>query len=447
MFGLGVALQTAMQAERPVPLPSGLGWDSARFPLSVRKRGTRYRAQLSPRDLVDPAIWSGAAIHVDGIAGDDANTGLGGFDGHFADAKRTIHAAFVAGNATAAPYRVIVKPGEYEESAFTRNGNEEPGQPVAILGWGGPVRYRTGPFEIDWSDAGGSYAAPISAVRRVFRADLLTPQGGYREMVRQGDLASVQAVPDSWTDLDGMLHVNIGGEPGPRDIVAIRSFHGARFLVHSDDLFLEDIHCEGGITGALHCDASATRNVVAVNCSFRYSAPSNPANPLDAVQLRRTNGLAAFFSCEASGGAEDGWSFHEDGNPGLHVLMQDCSGIENGAGVAVSCNGFTTHDGVRSIDLNGRYGWSRYGTEVHCIQATRSWFAGTRAVARDIDGSSTAFKCSNQSVMWVQDTVADAAGAGVNLSIEANGGNVYTRRHATLSGSVAVSNGGSVTPF
>jgi len=446
MIAVGVGLSQGFRSETPVPLPAEFGWDKGRFPLNITRGGT-YRSNLTPRDLVDSGIWSGAAIHVDSAVGDDANTGLGAQDGDFSDAKRSIHSAFVAGNATGAPYRVIVKSGQYEESAFTRNGNDEPSQPVAILGWGGPVQYRTGPFSVSWSDAGGSYSTPLSAVRRVYRTDVPDALGLYTELAKAADLATCQATNNSWFDDSGTVHVNIGQAPGAGDIALIRSFHGARFMSHTHDLFLENIHCQGGITGALHCDAVADRNVVGINCSFRYSAPSNASNPQDAVQIRRTNGLVAFFDCDASGGAEDGWSFHEDGHAGMHVLLQGCTGVGNGAFTATSVNGFTTHDSIRAIDLGGSFGWSRNGTEVHCIQTTQTWLAGTRAVARDVDGSSVAFKCSNQSFMWLQDSVADAQNGATNYAIEANGGSVYTKGHQAVAGTVATSNGGSVTGF
>ena len=159
-------------------------------------------------------------------------------------------------------------------------------------------------------------------------------------------------------------------------------------------------------------------------------------------------GWRRFFECDASGGAEDGWSFHEDGASGLHVLLQDCTGFGNGAFDASSCNALTAHDNVRLIDLGGRYGWSRNGTEVHCIQTSHSWLAGTQATARDIDGSSIAYKCSNQSAMWLQHTTADAAqGSTVNHAIEANGGTVYLRDHLTLAGGESTSSGGAVLAF
>lgn len=443
MLGADIGLKPARAHRASVALPPGFGWDATRFPIAVTSSGG---SNLTPCDLVDPAIWTGPAFHVD-AGGDDSNSGLGAQDGDFANAKRTIYAAFLAGNAGGVPYRVIVNAGEYEESAFTRNGNDEPDQPVAILGWGGPVRYRTGPWSLTWADAGATATTNVSAAKRVFLTTTLTPEGLYTELTKASDLATCAATLNTWFADGSIVHVNTGVTPGPQDIAIIRSFHGARFMTHSDDLYLENIHCEGGITGAFHCDAIADRNVVAVDCSFRYSAPSNVNAPLHAVQMRRTNGLLAFFNCDASAGARDGWSFHEDGHPGMHVLTENCTGFANGTPGATSVNAFTTHDAIRSIDLGGRYGLSTNGTDVHCIQSSESWFYRTQVTARDTDGESTAFKCSNTSQMWLQNTVADADGAPVNTAIEANGSAVFTRNHTAMSGGEITSGTGSITPF
>lgn len=447
MLGVSVGLQAPWSMRRPVALPDGFDWDLQRFGFGFFRIGSRYGVDVAPRDLVNSQIWTGAAIHVDGVLGDDANSGLGAQDGDFSDAKRTIHAAFLAGNATNAPYRVLVKAGLLEETAFTRNGNEEPDQPVAVIGWGGAVRYRTGPHVVNWTVSGGTYAAAASGVQRVFRTDILTPEGQYSELTEVPDVAACALTPDSWAREGTDVHVNIGGAPGPEDIALIRSFHGARFLTHAEDFYLENIHIEGGITGALHFDAVAERNIVGVNCSFRYSAPSNPAAPLDAARVRRTDGLIAFFGCDASQGAKDGWSFHEDGTSGMHVLLVDSTAHRNGSGGAQSCNAMTVHDSARAIVLNGDYGLSRNGTEVHCIQSTRTWLAGARAEARDVDGTSVAYKCSNASFMWLQDCVADASGSVENYALEANAGTVFIRDFTAIDGTVAVSLGGSVTPF
>ena len=136
MLGVALGLQPQYGGRVSVPFPPGFAWDQGRFRFDVNKSGSRFEADLNPRDLVDPAIWSGPALHV-AVAGDDSNSGLGAQDGDFSDAKRTIYGAFVAGNATGAAYRVIVNGGNMRAAPFTRNGNDEPTQAIALLAHGG----------------------------------------------------------------------------------------------------------------------------------------------------------------------------------------------------------------------------------------------------------------------------------------------------------------------
>ena len=448
MIGVKVGAAFGSLRRRVPSLPAGLGWTGPA--LALVPQGGGWRSAINPRSLVDPGIWTGTAIHVDAVAGNDTNSGLGVPDGIFTQAKRSIHAAFAAGNATGAPYRVIVKSGQFSGFAFTNNGTVEPNRPCAVIGWDGPVRYRAGNWTQNWTlDQGTTYTATVTSVLRVFRTDVLTAEGLYTELVLTADLATCRATVGTWFKAAGdVLYVNIGKVPSTTDIVPIRAFHGARFLTHAADLYLENVHCEGGITGALHCDAVSTRNVVGVNCSFRYSAPSTSAVvPLDAVQIRRVNGLAAFFDSDASCGAKDGWNFHEDGNPSMRVLLANCRSFRNGALGATSVNAFTTHDAVISVVIGGTFGLSRNGAEVHHIEQAKSWMLGAVATARDVDGTSTAYKCSNAAKLWLENSVADAAGAAENWAIEANGGQVRTRGLVPVAGGTIVTEGGSITPF
>ena len=98
--------------------------------------------------------------------------------------------------------------------------------------------------------------------------------------------------------------------------------------------------------------------------------------------------------------------------------------------------------------LGGSFGFGTNGTEVHCIENTKTWALGVRATARDPDGTCTAFKCSNAGQMWLEDTLADAAGGTENYGIEANdGGQVFKRRHTNLAGTESATNGGSIGTF
>lgn len=450
--GFGSAAQSIVQTVInkilgvPQSPPAGLGWGGPAFVATETESG--FTVNLVPRDLVNTAIWSGPAYHVDGVSGNDVNSGLGSVDGDFTNAKRAIHAAFTAGNATGAAYRVIIKAGTYEGASFTNNGLVEPNQHVGIIAWGGQVNYRTGPYAPSWANSGaGTYQSSVTSLNAVFRTDVLTPKGRYTRLTKAADQAACAATVNSWWWSGSVVHVNIGKAPSSSDIALIRGFNGARFLTHNKDLYLEGITIEGGITGALHCDPIATRRVVGKDCKFGYSAPTSIGQELDAVRVRRTIGLVAFFNSDASGAAKDGWNFHDDGSVGMNVLLVNCTGFDNGDGNATSCNGFTTHDAVVSSVVAGEFSYSKNGTEVHCIENTKTWLYGVKAVARDVDGSAGSFKCSNASQMWLQDTVADAAGSAVNYSIEANDGTVFKRNHVNIAGTEIATGTGSISTF
>jgi hypothetical protein len=426
--------------------PAGLGWGGPAFTAVETIDG--FSVNLTPRNLVNAAIWTGAGIHVDPVSGDDSWTGLGSADGDFTNAKRSIHAAFTAGNATGAPYRVILKAGNYNGATFTNNGLVEPNQHVAIIGWDGIASYRTGTQTPSWANSGsGTYTFSVTSLNAVFRTDVLTAKGSFTRLTKAADQAACAATLNSYWWSGSVCHVNIGKAPSSSDIALIRGFNGARFLTHTSDLYLENLTIEGGITGALHCDAIATRNVVGLNCKIGYSAPTTVGQELDAVRVRRTIGLVAFFESDASGAAKDGWNFHDDGSVGMNVLLVNCTGHDNGDGNATSCNAFTTHDAVKACVIGGEFGHSRNGTEVHCIESTKTWLYGAQVEARDVDGTSTAFKCSTSSEMWLQDTIADAAGSAENYAIEANGGAVLKRNTVTIAGTELVTDGGSIGTF
>ena len=99
MLGLSLGLKPGGGVETPVPLPAGFSWDTSRFPLPIRRAGwpISHRSGSACAGFLRQS-GDGPAIHVDSASGDDSNSGLGA-DGDFSQAKRSIHAAFVAGNA------------------------------------------------------------------------------------------------------------------------------------------------------------------------------------------------------------------------------------------------------------------------------------------------------------------------------------------------------------
>ena len=98
--------------------------------------------------------------------------------------------------------------------------------------------------------------------------------------------------------------------------------------------------------------------------------------------------------------------------------------------------------------IGGDFGLSNNGATVHCIESTKTWIVKSRSVARDPDGTCTAFKCSNLGLMWLDGCRADAAGGAVtNYAIEANGGQVFKRGHVNVAGGELVSDGGLIASY
>ncbi|SDE46742.1 hypothetical protein SAMN04488105_10417 [Salipiger thiooxidans] len=438
--------------------PAGLGW-TATDTVYAALVGSTWLCSVNPRTLVAMAIWSGNVFYVDPEEGDDSNDGVGDYWGDYSSAKRNLHAAITAGNATGSAYIIKVKGGESPgETWATNNGAVEPTQHMAII-CDAPMYYRVGSWTNTWTlDSGTCYYTTATSIGRVLRTDKRDARGHYIDLEHQQDngetdaeaLAAVRANPDNtfWRDLaNNRVYVNIGREPGNRHIALLRNVRGLEFDSSTPgDIYIEGMHTEGGIDGAFAVTGTGTRNIVAVNCSFLYQGHRTQIR--NAVSVTQTEGLVAMFGVDGSKGQKDGFGYHSDAGAGLSVLHVNCISADNGRLDETSINGFTTHDTVKSIDIGGRYGWGINGTEVHCIEQTLSWFLGTRATARDPDGTCGAFKCSEDAVMYLEETFADAAGGGTNnFAIEANGGTVLKRNHTNLAGTEEVSGAGSIGTF
>jgi len=103
---------------------------------------------------------------------------------------------------------------------------------------------------------------------------------------------------------------------------------------------------------------------------------------------------------------------------------------------------------VISAVIGGAFGYSRNGTEAHCVENAKSWFLGTQVTARDPDGSCVAYKMSNNVQAWLQDTKADAAGGATeNFALVANGGTINLRGHSSIAGGMESYSGGSIVGF
>ena len=118
----------------------------------------------------------------------------------------------------------------------------------------------------------------------------------------------------------------------------------------------------------------------AENCTFRYSGGQTGA--VGNVAIQNLNGLCVFINCDASSGATDCWNFHNPLMAQMYVLTIYCTGHYAGRIYGyVSCNGHTSHDAIKIIDVCGKYRYNR-GITMHNIGQTQAFF-----IAPDADCS------------------------------------------------------------
>jgi len=431
--------------------PRALGWTgNAITPTFTKTEGT-YKSPVNPRTLVDPAIWTGEAFYVAASSGNSGNDGS-----DFENAFSTIHAAITAGNATNAPFCIYVDADEeLNESSFSSNGNVAPTENFALVGVSGAQEravYVSGPpvADVTWTlDSGTMYTTAESATKRVLNMSELDAYGLPTDLTEVADSATCAVTNDSYAVDGSTVYVNIGEDPDGK-LRVLRNFNTAGNWNAEVDIYMENFEIWGGGTGCFSLDSNVDRNVIGQNVRFMAPASANKgSSPKDAMTIQNSGGLVAFFNSEASMGHKDGWNFHHntDTNP-MFVLLLSCVGYRNGADSDGSSNNFTTHDDIVAIAVGCTFSEAYYGTDVHCIQETRTWLADCAVVSRDGDGSSTCYQCSADAFMWIEDSSADAQdGGSTNYAIEANGGTVKTRNFAVIAGDIYAYNGGSIGAF
>lgn len=444
-----------------VPPPAALSWPDAYDPRARFIDGA-WQAQLDPRDVVAGPFGASATEYwVDVTAGNDANDGLTS-----ATPKRAIHAAITAGNATGAPFRVNIKAGDYYQGQ-TINGSSgltgvEPTQPCALIGYSGRVRHLAGTVETfpSTKDATytNSYVGGPSSASRLFDRSTLTANGDYTELthITTGTdaerAATVDATPGSWcvSAATGSSKTHVrrtdDAQPTLANTAIYRNIHVAALDTCTSDLYFEGFDFEGGPRGALWCDPISTRNVVCVDCTFKYAGTST--NMLDGLRIRQVNGLVYLKDCVASSNWKDGFNFHRDGGTAgaMYVLTSGCEAYDNGKTGSSSNNGYTLHDDITAIDVGGNYHDTLNGADVHNIETTKAWFLGLVAEMSQVtDATAAAVKITAPSVAWLQDATLNSVGDAIRA--QGSGATVYKRRVDVQSGTETADSGSTITTY
>lgn len=424
----------------PVTPPAGFSWDFASYPFSVLDDGLNYSVVVSPRDWV-PGVFAAplatGIFHVDPVSGNDTTgTGIGTVLGDFSVAVKSLSKAITLGNATLAPFRVIAKPGIYNRALIPNGlgGTIFPTQNCTIEGFNGRAIIHSADAAV-WTDDGSgtnTYSSPIASHTRAF--DMLnTATDGvvvnYTELTRVADQATVQTTLGAVAQVGGTVYVRRTDLLAPSD-TNTRVLRGAavcKWDATSKSVFLKNCDFEGGTTNCLDAVYAATRNIVAEDCSFKYSGSYNSTGG-NSIAIDLMVGIACFTNCIADMAPTDAFNGHSTG-AGVppHLMTIGCRGFNTGIAGNTSCNLLTIHENVRAFDFGGFYSLARGGT-IRNIGQSVMWTVSPNVSGDRGDGSTLGeIVLSDNARAWayrptVNGTVAYSLSTGAILYVL--GGNV-----------------------
>ena len=422
-------------ANGPVSSPVEFTWDFTKYPLNVYRTGPgKYGTDLDPQSLMPANFWTTAAVYYADATKAD-NTGAGTTP---ATAKRSIRSCIAAAVAASATGVIVyVRAGLYDRTKDMLNSSAGSGTipeiPVAIIGYGGRVDH--GPVALLTWTADTTYTTTYTAARtnvaRVLDVTRKDEEGNYVELPAIADAATLNAATteEGWFQNAGNVLVK------RKDGKVVSDANTWVLLTNSSSLnfgaqaaYVAGINAIGGVTGTLQASEVSTNNIIAVDCSFSHSGSivqSGTGSGTRAVSIDNRSGIAAFFRCRAGQIPTDAFNFHmanqaTAASP-LHALTVDCRGIYCGVTVnnnnQSSCNGWTLHENVVGIDINGVYHTTR-GNAVANIDASKAWLLGTTAGLDLGDGSfpSIAFRAGDTAKIWIQEGRATKSAYSMHAS-------------------------------
>ncbi len=418
------------QFEMPVMLRS-LGF-------RVTSSGDRFMSSIKPEDLIDTTLYA-QTYYVDGVNGNDANSGL-----TWALRKKSIGAAIAAAIASGLPSRILVDASAglpyYRQVGFAGGGAAiNSTVPLIIEAMNG--RVKTGPFDnLVWTKTSGAtytYQVARAYAIQARNMDYLDEYGLARQYAWVASSAAVDATEGSWYT-DGTtvwIHPHNHDEPSIYNARIDIQARGLNWACNQN-LFLRGFDFEGGIEGALNFGGGSTNVIVVDDCSLRYATASNLQNGgvTYATGARISScGLFAGFNSDASRNSRDGFGYVADAGPIPGGLLVGCRGWLNGSGASQSNNGYTSHEGVKSVSVGCDWRFS-YGTNSgHVNDNTQVWSVGDVAGASmgdvKLGGGITAAAFGawmGKSSVWLDSCRDVGADAGVYSGDE---GKIYVRNH------------------
>lgn len=436
-------------------MPSGFSWPVGLPAITAYRTGEKYACSVEPEDIIDPTAFT-ALLYVHGTGGNDSNDGL-----TWSTSKKSIESAMKAATTSGVATRILVYAPAgpyYRQIGVSIDGADRSGSvPIMLEAMCG--RVVTGPWDnLTYTLASGAtktYQATRSNVLRVFNPAATDANGGMLEYTYKtgadntARIAAVEAAAGSWSmSTDGSTFYVHPSDNSAATNANTRAILNAANLGWNGNanLYIRGFDFQGGKDGAIKIFGGSTNRVVAVDCTFNYSAASNTqaggSTTIDGVHVYGC-GLAAFFGCSANWNQKDGFNVHATGAVKPAMLTINCVGCYNGVSPSTSNNGLTAHEGCSAIDIGGLYLGNFGSASGHVDNDTHVWMVGATAGNSPGDipfygSSSAAYRVWSGTVkMWLDSCRDCGAPEGINAS---GGANVYVRGHlgtGSRSGSIS----------
>lgn len=406
-----------------------MGWDRVSYPITFTYANNVWTSDFDRNNyLADADVTT--TYYVDIATGSDSDDGLS-----FANAKKSIHAAITAGNATGSPYMILVEAGEYpRHNSFTgAGGSVYPTQNCIIKAQNG--RVSSGTWEnLSWGDTAvdpsypNCYRDNRTNITQIYDLTRTDANGDYIPLTRVSTAQECNDTPNTWyqgSGGSGTLYIRRNDDAAPSNANTRCELRISNFPVTGTiNVYVEGVDFTGGQYGATNINSGAGVAMFK-DCTFRYAGEAG--TPYDGARMNLWEGLCVFEDCRATYNAKDGFNSHTYGTPAggdtNYVLTINCASNNNGTDPASqSNNGITGHERCRWIDLNGVHNYAR-GRNVAFIGESRLLCLGTEARFDYGDGanSEASFRVYDTAKMWLIDCVGEAIDPATEYSILVSG--------------------------
>lgn len=361
----------------PVVTPDGFTWTD--HPLAGKLFVDQYGVFSTTFDPATRKYSGGTTYYVDGINGNDANSGTSPGSGN---ALQSIIAAvnkpdagtvMVLGYSYGTPY--------YRGRAFN---NATLGKHINIIGYGGSDVYITTHDVLTFTLVAGqtsTYQTTRSNVTECM--DMIAGAPGQR-LTKVASIAACEALTGSWHQNGSTLYVHAADNRNLSTTNASRIWallNVPNFKNVGDYMtYLENVKLYGGmdcvrVEGTTSTGAQATLVNVETGMSQALGGGNN---------VSIYGGDAVLVNCETTRSGQDGNNYHALNGKIPHVVEVGCRSTDNGHSASDQCS--TIHDGGKIIRVAGTYRNATASTIADVNAGTESWNLGCVA-----DGAGVGF--------------------------------------------------------